>query len=270
MRNPNTTTGTSWANHDASEARRLSELVDARKRSEQDAELLSNRIALLRAEGIRTEKRIAEARRRAEELINAKRKSAEAKIQRANKDDSEYKRLELIRMRACEQREGARNRIKEKLEWVQDSKMKLYKKARDDRIAVIELKGRQHAEAMRAAQERRKYVRRSHNKAAEARMKLVEDRQIQRRAEMEERCRREEAMMKVKEEEIDSMERVEKCLIRRLQDSQKRQRETYRYLQDILEVLREAVYIGPDDAHLGSPFILPSWLIPYFHNRWWQ
>ncbi|KAF4668513.1 hypothetical protein FOL47_002974 [Perkinsus chesapeaki] len=215
--------------------RTLSELIDARKRFEQDAELLANRIALLRNEGIRTEKRISEAKRRADELIRSKRENAEARLKRANKDDSEYKRLELIRMKACEQRESNRYRIREKLERVQDNKTDIYRQARDEKRAMTEIIEKKHEDDMKLARKRREYVRRSHYKANEARIKLIEERQAQRQSEMEKRYEKEEDLMKKTEAEIRAMEREEMELIRNLQNSQEKQREVYEYLEDILQ-----------------------------------
>lgn len=91
------------------------------------------------------------------------------------------------------------------------------------------------------------------NKAAEARMKLVEERQARRRAEMEEKYKREEALMKATVEDIEMMERVrgegvggddgsiasqeERRLMEELQDKQKRQLEVYQHLEHILQVI---------------------------------
>ncbi|EER15544.1 hypothetical protein Pmar_PMAR012060, partial [Perkinsus marinus ATCC 50983] len=121
------------------------------------------------------------------------------------------------------------------LERVQDDKMELYRKAKDDKMAATEFKCRQDADAARVLHELREYVRRSHNKAAEARMKLVEERQARRRAEMEEKYKKEEALMKATVEDIEMMEREERRLMEELQYKQKRQLEVYQHLEHILQ-----------------------------------
>lgn len=71
-------------NGERSEALRLDEAKKARKKLEEDARLLANRIALLENEEKKALKKIQETKKKAEEITNLKLRNKEMNIQKIN------------------------------------------------------------------------------------------------------------------------------------------------------------------------------------------
>jgi len=207
---------------------------EARKRAELDAQLLANRIALLKQEEEKAHKKIEETRKRAAEIMDL-RKQNEHKF--AAKESFYKSKWESIRS-AQVTNQQARERAKANRD---TSKAGLYEMRRghaEQTKAQSQLNLQQKKE--REANERQANVERSAYLKArkeDAKRKLEEDRlqQIDKfREDYEARTAQEELLRARTDALVAKMEKEEMELIQRLQNTQNVQRNAYEELEAAL------------------------------------
>mmetsp|Transcript_61306 Transcript_61306/g.179790 ORF Transcript_61306/g.179790 Transcript_61306/m.179790 type:complete len:249 (-) Transcript_61306:187-933(-) len=207
---------------------------EARKRAELDAQLLANRIALLKQEEEKAWKKIEETRKRANEIMEL-RKQNENKF--AAKENFYKQKWESIRA-AQAQNQVQRDRAKALRD--QTRQGLLEQKAQNARSCkeqsqqyLIEKKERESGER-NANLERSSYMK---ARKEEAKRRLEEDRlaQLERfREDYEARTAQEELLRARTDALVSKMEREEMELIQRLQNTQTVQRNAYEELEAAL------------------------------------
>jgi len=207
---------------------------EARKRTELDAQLLANRIALLKQEEEKAWKKIEETRKRASEIMET-RKQNESKL---NAKEENYKaKWESIRNA---QAHNAMNREQAKALRDESRKGLQYKKYQNAQNAkqqsqqiLLEKKAREEAD-QEANKQRSSYLK-QRKEEAKRRMEEHQLAQMERvREECEARTAQEDLLRAKTEALVAKMEHEEMELIQRLQNTQTVQRSAYEELEAAL------------------------------------
>lgn len=214
--------------------RTLKDAKKERHQVEKDAELLANRIALLKQEEMRTWKKIEETRKRARDVLEMKRKNEERikKKMRDIKDRTKRIRHNQKKVRSLrEQRHQEKDKIKQAV---------LMNKREEVKITKLEEKRnmRIKSEMMRrnweAKKEKSKAIK-EQLRIAELKKREYERQKLeQAKREFEERIEREIRLTKHKEKEVMQMEMIEMELIKKLQNTQNIQKSAYQELENAL------------------------------------
>merc|ERR1719394_1339506 len=212
----------------------LTSAKESRKRAELDAQLLANRIALLKQEEEKAWKKIEETRKRATE-INTLREQNEQKF--AAKEQFYKAKWESIR---SAQSQNQQNRDKAKA--VREATQLGLMEARADNAA----RSKEQSQQMLLAKKEREHAERQANiersnmikqKKEDAKRKLEEDRlaQLEKfREDYEARAAQEELLRARTDALVAKMEKEEMELIQRLQNTQTVQRNAYEELEAAL------------------------------------
>merc|ERR1719394_350099 len=212
----------------------LTSAKESRKRAELDAQLLANRIALLKQEEEKAWKKIEETRKRATE-INTLREQNEQKF--AAKEQFYKAKWESIR---SAQSQNQQNRDKAKA--VREATQLGLMEARADNAA----RSKEQSQQMLLAKKEREHAERQANiersnmikqKKEDAKRKLEEDRlaQLEKfREDYEARAAQEELLRARTDSLVAKMEKEEMELIQRLQNTQTVQRNAYEELEAAL------------------------------------
>jgi len=213
----------------------LTSAKEARKRAELDAQLLANRIALLKQEEEKAWKKIEETQKRAAEITNL-RKANEDKFQA--KENFYKEKWESIRAAQSNNRQ-TREMAKEKRELTRtaDFEQKHHNAQRvkeESQRILVQKKGREQAEKQANA-ERSLYLK---QRKDDAKRRLEEDRlaQLEKfREDYEARTAQEELLRARTDALVAKMEKEEMELIQRLQNTQTVQRNAYEELEQALQ-----------------------------------
>mmetsp|Transcript_6067 Transcript_6067/g.19321 ORF Transcript_6067/g.19321 Transcript_6067/m.19321 type:complete len:330 (-) Transcript_6067:33-1022(-) len=207
-----------------------------RKRAEADMQLLANRLAHLRAEEERAQKRIGETRKRARELASVKAERLKRERAKQAERERQRKQEEEAARRLREQRERAAQRRLQARTLAHKSKRQQWEEQQRVRAQREEEVKRQQEQQEEEKRRRREEVRRS---METAKMRREREEQDQRRRLWEQYQRRMESERKrLAEAEalIVGMEEEEQQLIERLKRAQEKQRVAY---ADLEMALRE-------------------------------
>jgi len=207
---------------------------EARKRAELDAQLLANRIALLKQEEDKAHKKIEETRKRANEIMDLRRQNEQKFAAKENFYKSKWESIRSAQQQNAKARDHA-------------------KASRDQsRQGLLELRhgNAQSTKAQSQLNLQQKKDRESHEKAAnterscylksrkeDAKRKLEEDRLAQLdkfREDYEARTAQEEMLRARTDALVARMEKEEMELIQRLQNTQNVQRNAYEELEAAL------------------------------------
>lgn len=216
------------------EHHRLVEAKSHRQKAEEETQLLSNRIALLKQEEVKTLKKIEETRNRAQEIMQIRLRNLELHKQKQDSKSQKQEQEQAIAMRLRLQNEKARetraqtrqellHRLKEEVSSIKDTKQ--------ENKALIE---KQKTEILLKNTTAAQQVRNRQREAEEKRRVLEAERQAKMRAELERRILVEEELAHEREEELGHMEQEEMELIQKLQNSQLMQQTAYEELEEAL------------------------------------
>ena len=212
----------------------LTNVHKTRKQVETDVQLLKNRIRLLQTEESKTNRRIEETRKRTKELV---------KLQ---KDHAEKNKTEMfIREKRASEQEGLRAKILRTREE--------RKRSRSIAIENLNMSKREEARQVKLksvenTEKANKYLQNLHNyniykinlvkDSITSGNQRIEKLKVKRCAEVRtdslRRAEREEQILAQKEKEVRDMEQLEMELIKRLQNTQQIQKETYGDLEKAL------------------------------------
>ncbi|KAF4743531.1 hypothetical protein FOZ62_006413 [Perkinsus olseni] len=231
----NTSTATSQLQGEVSQMRAtLTVAKESRKRSELDAQLLANRIALLKQEEEKAWKKIQETRRKAEQ-INTLRAENEAKV--IAKEQMHKKKWEAARAsqarnafmkdKAKQQREATRSAMLE-------SKRHLVREGREEQMKLERQRQEKWMRDMGANTSRATAIR-SQRDNAKKRIEQEKFRKLEScRMDYENKVQQEETLRARTEALVSAMEKEEMELIQRLQNTQNIQRSAYQELENAL------------------------------------
>lgn len=219
---------------DYTEQTKLAEAKQMRKRADEDARLLANRIALLKQEEMKAQKKIEETRRKAQEILNLRSRNTEILKE---KEEKRKQAEEEERIRT-EQNKQARNHYKNSK--IQKSMVRQNRAAsevnslKNSRKQNLEIIENMKTQDLIQKATIRNLIKSQHKEAEERRKKIERDRKEKARIETEKRIEEENRMRRTREEEVAKMEQEELELIQRLQNTQLLQKTAYEELENAL------------------------------------
>lgn len=206
-----------------------------RQEVERDAQLLANRIALLKQEEIKTWKKIEETKKRANEVMRLKQKNEEriaGKIDKINQDnlikEETRGRINYIRR----ERENEKRKIQESIYL---SKREEVKQARVIALQNNQRKNQYNDYVSKVNAERKRQIK------LEEEMGRLKKEEIRRkklqlaREEVDKKIAEEEELIRQKEQEVMQMELLEMELIKKLQSTQAIQKQAYMDLEAAIQ-----------------------------------
>eukprot|EP00899_Mesostigma_viride_P010740 jgi/Mesvir1/19668/Mv09944-RA.1 len=212
----------------------------ARKAVDEDAQRLANRVAQLKKEEDKSLKRIAETKRRAEEIMALRQRNEEAarakQQMEAERQEELQRQMELLQAEKDEHMRRKRQ-VAEQLYVEKRTEMRKTKEERaeiEKRVREQRLAEQQKAIASKEA------VKKGH---MEGREKVLNEKHktIDKvRQEVEKRVEEERAEQKAKERELARLAREEMELIQRLQQKQQEQRKAYEELEQALGIVKKS------------------------------
>jgi len=231
---------------------------EARKRAELDAQLLANRIALLKQEEEKAWKKIEETRKRAQEITSLR---AENEDKYAAKESFYKNKWESIRTAQAQnayQRDTMRKNREEVLKAHHDAKQAYVSNAKmASQQNLMEKKQRQAAEKQ-LNEQRTQYIKKQKD---DAKRRLESEQQaklLQYRQEYEARIAEEEMLRARTEALVGQMEKEEMELIQRLQNTQTVQRNAFEELESALGTTSQSRRPGPKAGKRSEPSPQPA------------
>lgn len=213
----------------------LFDAVAARKRAEQDAILLANRIRLLKAEDAKTKKKIADTEKRTSEIITLRRRNDDQRAQReAEQFSREQAELEA-RNAHLEEREAHKNAIAQKQKSIQEQRTQSSVHVRDHRQNIRHVMQQEKQEMVDIARAKHDSVKNSLLAGAHYRSRSESSKQELAKCMARDRLDREERDRAASVEQVARMEREEQELITRLQNSQDQHRAAFAQLENVMQ-----------------------------------
>eukprot|EP00743_Colponemidia_sp_Colp-15_P000962 GILK01001061.1.p1 GENE.GILK01001061.1~~GILK01001061.1.p1 ORF type:complete len:252 (-),score=71.01 GILK01001061.1:936-1691(-) len=226
----------------------LSAAKQARRQADLDAQLLANRIALLKQEEQKAWKKIQETKKRAGEIMALR-----------ARNEQKLKLEEELERRKAYELQKSRDLVNKQREKKRMEKHSLHESIYSQRKqSVAQCRSESRMLQQRKDMEREESVRKNVQKSSEIRTKELQLRQKaeeERRArlekgrmEYEERVRQEEQERQRREALIAKMEREEMELIQKLQNTQMIQRSAYEELENALGTIAQPLRRSPRSA----------------------
>ena len=221
-------------NNSYSEHSKLAEAKQMRKRADEDARLLANRIALLRQEEQKAHRKIEETRQKAQKILSLRNKNTELlklkEEDRRLKQEKEFQRLaeqrKVRELKLFKSQQKLSNRQNRAL-----SEANALKESRKRNLEQIEY-NRKDDLVQRAAL--RNFIKNQQREAEEKKRKMERDRMERIRIETMKKVEDENRARRAREEEIARMEQEELELIQKLQNTQMMQKNAYEELENAL------------------------------------
>ena len=219
---------------DYSEHQRLTEAIQMRKRADEDARLLSNRIALLKQEEQKAMKKIEETHRKAQEIIEARNRNLREEQKRENlkkmREEQETIKIEQSRLN----RERTKNIKQQANQYKFDQVMqeiKSLKVNKKNNMKTIEFRKFEDLSQKLLAKNK---IKEQQREAEEKRKKFFQIKAEKARIDNLKKAENENAKRKIKEEQVLKLEQLEMELIQRLQNTQILQKTAYEDLESAL------------------------------------
>lgn len=214
--------------------RTLKDAKQERQQVEKDAELLANRIALLKQEEIRTWKKIEETRKRARDVIEMKRKN-EVRIKEKTKqiyaNQKREQKLKEQRKIYREQRNKEKGKIKDAIKRSKQMEAKMIK---EEERRNMRVKSEMRKRYWDLTHKKSTIVKEQHKIAEEKRKEYEKIKLEEAKKEFDQKINKEVRMTKQKEKEVMQMEMIEMELIKKLQNTQNIQKDAYKELENAL------------------------------------
>lgn len=208
--------------------------VAARKKTEQDAILLANRIRLLRGEEEKARKKIQETETKTHEIIQLQQRNDIRKEERQSDALRREAEEQALREQTLKHREGRQ----EKIHALQNDIVNHNRQARDhvvqERDAIRQAIAQQNQEALAIAQAKHERVKAQEMGAAQIRAKSEGRNLINVKKQLEDKISREQQERQQQERAMEKMEREEAELIARLQRTHDRQRNALAKLENVM------------------------------------
>lgn len=217
----------------AAELLSLAQAKKARQESEEQAKLLANRIALLRQEEAKANRKIEETRRKAREILEARTRNQEAQRRkeeerkaREHEEELKAESNRLAKEEARQSKEAVRTQLLQK---IKDSVQTIKREKEAHQEAISERKLCEIEANTTRAQQMKDFSKDAKHRLAAF---LDEKRQLARQQQLR-RIEEELKIRREKEEEVARMEREEVELISRLQNTQLMQKTALEELENI-------------------------------------
>lgn len=215
---------------------------------ERDAQLLANRIALLKQEELKTRKKIEETRKRASEVLKLKQRNNEKVTEKMEKMQYEQMVSAQNRQRIAAMRKE-RNIEKSKIQ--QSILMSKHEESRQAKLKAQQDQQRKQQQLeyiQRLNMERKSRIRFdeqvARQKADDARRRKI----AETRAAIARQIEEEQRIIQLKEQEVMQMELIEMELIKKLQNTQAIQKQAY---QDLEAAIQQRSTLGKEMLGAG-------------------
>ena len=204
------------------------------KHIEQDAQLLENRIALLKKEEQRAWRKIQQTKKRADEIVSMRRENEARQAEKKKMAEQAEEREKVLAAEHHKLEERARLARAKNLEQMYLTKRSDVQKLKQERKLIKDEVKEQRASELRRKEEKRYMIKKREEDIREAR--ADEERRI---AEVNEkkynqRVKDREVATRKKEKEVSRMERVEMQLIQKLKNTQQLQQQAFQELENAL------------------------------------
>lgn len=212
----------------------LTSAKEARKRAELDAQLLANRIALLKQEEEKAWKKIEETRKRAAEIIELRKQNEQKFAAKENFYKQKWESIKAAQAQNAAAREKAKALREQTRHGLIEHKHVNAKSTKEQSLALLHQKKERESAERQANSERSSYLK---ARREEAKRRLEEERLVQLekfREDYEARTAQEELLRARTDALVAKMEREEMELIQRLQNTQTVQRNAYEELEAAL------------------------------------
>jgi len=222
-----------------------------RKRADQDALLLRNRINLLKAEENKAIKKIEETKDKIKEITCNRTRNSDHLQTKQTRQESENQRVLRLREQNVKMREKLKNRVKSSKTKINAERAENSSIIRNERLIMEDTILDYRHEEMEANKMLRRLVRTQKTVTRSRHDKNLEIKKLDARLNFEAKVERERLMFEKRESEIKSMEMEEVALIQRLQNTQRRQRATYEELEQVIqesEAIRQHMNSIPDNS----------------------
>lgn len=219
----------------AAEPSRLFQACVDRKRVEQDALLLANRIKLLKQEESKASKKILDTQKKTKDIVDLRVRNDEARIKREEEEAARDKAINEQREMLARQRDNDRKGRTQALANVQGKKLQTRDLIKQERNEILQRAHMQANDEYARAAAKRDRIRTAASALQHKRGLALADREENAVRRVEDKIQKEVEVKQLKEEEIRRMEREEVELIQRLQHTQQRQRAAYDQLEDVLQ-----------------------------------
>ncbi|GBG80176.1 hypothetical protein CBR_g30542 [Chara braunii] len=223
--------------------KRLLAAQKARKAAQEDVQKLANRLEQLRKEEDKSVRRIAETKKRAQEITEMRKRNEDARQARIHWQQEREQELRNFHDSVLNNKEERRRRrqasamANSKTKKEEIARLKAEKKRIEEETAM-----RREEDRLKALQSK-EYIRQS---ALHFRERLLEEkiRNLHKaRTEFERRVEEERSLHERKARELSKMAKEEMELIQKLHRRQKQQREAYEELEKALGVIRKGKYM---------------------------
>lgn len=227
------------------ESSRLFQATVDRKRADQDALLLANRIALLRLEEQKASRKIAQTHKRTREIVDLRRRNEDARNRREEQLFMQEKALDDRRDLLFQQREAQQRKLQGALGGAQAKKFALRDEIRGEKRELQHRAHTQMEDEYAKAASKRDRIRTAAMALQVRRHQTLTDKQTTASARLELKIATEHQRKTDRDDNILRMEREEVELIQRLQQTQQRQRAAYDQLEEVLQHPQQTK-VGPE------------------------
>eukprot|EP00831_Metopus_contortus_P040632 TRINITY_DN3182_c0_g2_i4.p1 TRINITY_DN3182_c0_g2~~TRINITY_DN3182_c0_g2_i4.p1 ORF type:complete len:299 (-),score=97.14 TRINITY_DN3182_c0_g2_i4:39-935(-) len=224
---------------------KLQESRFARKKADEDAKVLMNRLLLLKNEEQKAWKKIEETKKRAEEIIRMRQRNAEMQRKREErlraKEEEEKRKMEennLIKQQTKSKIELGK--LKQKS--MNQAKANMARIEKTDTLEIIE---EQKQEDFMKKYTKRKEIQDLEQEALERKKREMEERKERARTALEEKILEEQRVRVHKESELARMEQEEEELIQKLKNTQSHQQSALEELERALAASEPQPYQSP-------------------------
>merc|ERR1719238_799785 len=205
-----------------------------RKQAQNDAQLLINRIALLRQEEAKAQKKIQETQLRAQEMLELKKHTVEKLAVKQQREAAAKKKQELVRQRVEKQKRAHAKKMELARKRVAEAKVQEVREVHIMRRKFKAEREQQKREKVAKARKKHEAVKGRDGAVQRAQEAQRRERQARVIEEYERKIEEENARRAAKEAEVRRMEKEELKLIEALKKVQVLQREAFEELEAAL------------------------------------
>ena len=213
---------------------KLVEAKQMRKRVDEDARLLSNRISLLKQEELKALKKIEETRKKAQEIIegrnrNLKEEQRRESIRRQKEEEdnmkNEQNRIQRDQLRSIKQ-QANKYRFDQAMQEIKSIKVH-----KQNNLKTLEFK---RFEELNQKIKSKNKIKEQQREAEEKRKRMAQEKMEKTKLELLNKAKQEDSIRMMKQDYVSRLEQQELELIQRLQNTQILQKNAYEDLESAL------------------------------------
>eukprot|EP00474_Spongospora_subterranea_P011595 CRZ12053.1 hypothetical protein [Spongospora subterranea] len=223
-----------------------------RKQAESDAQMLANRLLLLKAEMSKAQRKIEETKSRTKFIHRVQKESEERHEKKLQLSQTIFEQTNEAKTRyKVRKSSSTQMTLGERFASVKASKETHVKELKEDRIRNLQRIRQQKEEERRVAIQRKMEIQKQHEMARQKKEEEMRKRREQVKRQVYSRIEREQIEAGSRQQEIEEMEKMEAELIAKLQKTQESQRQAYDSLEIALCASRSAT--ASTDMYSDAP-----------------